>query len=144
MQVIYWYLSVRKFRRLPMNSDRFRQVATLPSFFEDAKSSPYFHRNRERIIAHFMIRYTALLIYRLLKVTLNRYDKQLHFTTRNIIEPLENMNVANFADICYSTQYTGSQTLKALETCFPLGLERKLFSSQRPKCNSQKKSLKNF
>ena len=93
----------------------------------DFVSRPYFHRNRERIIAHFMICYTALLLYRLLEVTLNRYDKQLHFTTRNIIETLQNMNVANFADICYSAQYTGSQTLKALETCFSLGLDRKLF-----------------
>lgn len=54
-------------------------------------------------------------------------NEQLHFTTRNIIETLQNMKVANFTDICYSSQYTGSQTLKALETCFHLGLDRKLF-----------------
>lgn len=112
---------------LSINEQRYKVEECFRILKTDFVSRPYFHRNRERIIAHFMICYTALLIYRLLEVTLNRYDKQLHFTTRNIIETLQNMNVANFADICYSAQYTGSQTLKALEICFPLGLDRKLF-----------------
>ena len=112
---------------LAINEQRYKVEECFRILKTDFVSRPYFHRNRERIIAHFMICYTALLIYRLLEVTLNRYDKHLHFTTRNIIETLQNMNVANFADICYSAQYTGSQTLKALETCFSLGLDRKLF-----------------
>ena len=112
---------------LAINEQRYKVEECFRILKTDFVSRPYFHRNRQRIIAHFMICYTALLIYRLLEVKLNRYDKQLHFTTRNIIETLQNMNVANFGDVCYSAQYTGSQVLNALETCFPLGLNRKLF-----------------
>ncbi|HPD01039.1 MAG TPA: transposase, partial [Acetivibrio sp.] len=86
-----------------------------------------FHRTRERIIAHFMICYTALMIYRLLEVKLNRFDKSIHLTTRNIIETLQNMQVANISDLCYSAQYTGSKTLSALEGVFALGLDKQYY-----------------
>ena len=42
---------------------------------------PVFHQKRERIIAHFMICYTALLIYRLLEKKLDMYGT--HFTVNN-------------------------------------------------------------
>ena len=74
---------------LAINEQRYKVEECFRILKTDFASRPYFHRNRERIIAHFMICYTALLIYRLLEVTLNRYDKQLHFTTRNIIETLQ-------------------------------------------------------
>lgn len=71
-----------------------------------------------------MICYTALLIYRLLEYKLNHFDKSLHFTTRDIIETMQNMKVANISGICYAAQYTGSTTLTALEGVFNLGLDR--------------------
>ena len=109
----------------------------------DFVSRPYFHRTRNRIIAHFMICYTALLIYRMLEVMLNRYDKSIHFTTRNIIETLQNMKVANMEDICYAAQYTGSQTLTALEHCFALGLNRKYYRPKDLNAICRKNILKN-
>lgn len=54
---------------------------------------PVFHQKRERIIAHFMICYTALLIYRLLEKKLDQQGS--HFTVENIVETLKNMEVAN-------------------------------------------------
>ena len=77
-----------------------------------------------------MICYTALLIYRLLEYKVNRFDKNIHFTTRNIIDSLKAMKVANIEDICYAAQYTGSDMLSALEYCFDLGLDKKYY---RPK-----------
>jgi len=74
-----------------------------------------------------MICYTALMIYRILEVKLRSFDKSINFTTRNIIETLQNMKVANIEDICYASQYTGSLTLNALEACFELGLDRKYY-----------------
>ena len=47
---------------------------------------PVFHRTREHITAHFIICYTALLIYRLLKKKLDM--NKTHFTVENIIETL--------------------------------------------------------
>ena len=74
-----------------------------------------------------MICYTALLIYRLLEVKLNMFDRSIHLTTRNIIETLQNMQVANVSDLFYSAQYTGSKTLSALEGVFSLGLDKQFY-----------------
>lgn len=84
---------------------------------------PIYHHNRERITAHFMICYTALLIYRLLEKKLDDADE--HFTTANIIETLKNMNVANVQDMYYMATYTGSKALTAINGIYPLDLDRK-------------------
>lgn len=85
-------------------------------------SRPVYHHNRERIIAHFMICYTALLIYRLLEKKLD--DVGEHFTTENIIETLQNMKVVNVKDMYYMATYTGSRVLTALNEIYPLDLDR--------------------
>ncbi len=86
---------------------------------------PVHHRNRERIIAHFMVCYTALLIYRLLEVKLDDYGT--HFTTENIIETLKNMEVINVQDMYYQSIYNGSQVCTALNAVFELGLVKKYY-----------------
>jgi hypothetical protein len=112
---------------LAINEQRYQIEDCFRILKTDFASRPYFHRTRERIIAHFMICYTALMIYRLLEVKLNRFDKSIHLTTRNIIETLQNMQVANISDLCYSAQYTGSKTLSALEGVFALGLDKQYY-----------------
>jgi len=112
---------------LAINEQRYQIEDCFRILKTDFASRPYFHRTRERIIAHFMICYTALLIYRLLEVKLNRFDKSIHLTTRNIIETLQNMQVANISDLCYAAQYTGSKTLNALEGVFALGLDKQYY-----------------
>jgi hypothetical protein len=112
---------------LAINEQRYQIEDCFRLLKTDFASRPYFHRTRERIIAHFMICYTALLIFRLLEVKLNRFDKNMHFTTRNIIETLQNMQVANLSDYCYAAQYTGSKTLIALEGVFILGLDKQYY-----------------
>ena len=86
---------------------------------------PVFHQKRERIIAHFMICYTALLIYRLLEKKLDQQGT--HFTVENIVETLRNMEVANIEDMCYMSTYTCSQVCTALNAAFGLGLDRKYY-----------------
>jgi hypothetical protein len=112
---------------LAINEQRYKIEECFRILKTDFASRPYFHRTRERIIAHFMICYTALLIYRLLEVKLNRFDKNIHLTARNIIETLQNMQVANISDFCYASQYTGSKTLTALEGVFALGLDKQYY-----------------
>ncbi len=86
---------------------------------------PVHHRNRERIIAHFMICYTALLIYRLLEAKLDNYGT--HFTTENILETLKNMEVVNVQDMYYQSIYNGSQVCTALNAVFDLDLVKKYY-----------------
>ena len=86
---------------------------------------PVYHQKRDRIIAHFMICYTALLIYRILEKKLNL--NETHFTVDNIIETIKNMNVANIEDMCYMSTYTNSNVCTALNAIIDLGLDKKYY-----------------
>ena len=86
---------------------------------------PVFLKKPERIRAHFLICYTALLIYRLMECKLD--DNLTHVTTSNLIKTLRNMNVVNMDDMYYKSIYSGSQALDALEKCFELQLNRKYY-----------------
>lgn len=86
---------------------------------------PVYHQKRDRIIAHFMICYTALLIYRILEKKLDL--NETHFTVENIIETLKNMDVANIEDMCYMSTYTSSEVCTALNAIMELGLDKKYY-----------------
>lgn len=83
---------------------------------------PVNHRLRERIRAHFLICYTALLVYRLLEAQLD--DQGTHVTADDLITTLKNMNVANVLDIEYMALYNGSKALDALTQLTLLPLDR--------------------
>ena len=106
------------FRRYKIE-DCFRVLKT------NFEARPVHHRNRKRIIAHFMICYTALLIYRLLENKLDQYGT--HFTTENILDTVKNMNVVNTEDMFYTAAYTGGKVCTALNGIFDLGLDRKYY-----------------
>lgn len=86
---------------------------------------PIFHQKRERIIAHFMICYTALLIYRLMEKKLELHGT--HCTTDNLIETLNSMDVANIEDMCYMSTYTSSPICTALNAITGLDLDKKYY-----------------
>ena len=86
---------------------------------------PVYHQNPRRITAHFLICYTALLIYRLLEAKLNRYGT--HFSIENIIETLNHMEVVNLEDMCYLSTYSSSRACTALNAVFGLGLDKKYY-----------------
>lgn len=103
---------------------------------------PVYHHTKEHITAHFMICYTALLIYRLMEKQLEDYCKdydrrcgidhndpaeRMHFTIDNIIEMLKNMNVVNVQDMYYMSTYTGSKLCTALNSIYGLGLDKKYY-----------------
>ena len=97
-------------------------------------SRPVYHRNKPRIIAHFMICYTALLMFRLLQKKFSLAD--YHFTPNEIVETLQNMQITNINDLFYAATYEGSKVLTALNTIYPmLRLDRKYY---------QPKELKKF
>jgi hypothetical protein len=89
------------------------------------ESRPVFHQNRTRVIAHFMICYTALLIYRLLENKLVQYGSR--FTTDNILDTLRVMNVVNIKDSLYAATYSASKVCSSLNGLFNLGLDKKYY-----------------
>jgi transposase len=108
---------------LAINSQRFKIEDCFRIMKTNFGARPIFHRRRTRIIAHFLICYTALLIYRLLEVRLDQYGK--HFTTDEILNTLRNMNVMNVQDVYYAAAYTSSSVCTALNGLFDLGLDKK-------------------
>lgn len=113
---------------LEINSKRWRIEDCFRILKTSFRARPVHHQKRPRIIAHFMICYTALLIYRLLECKLDQYGT--HFTTESILETLRNMNVMNAQDLYYAAAYRGSQVCTALNGVYALDLDRKYY---RPK-----------
>ena len=89
---------------------------------------PAFHWTNSRIRAHFLICYTALLVYRLLECQLD--NQGTHVTTENLITTLQNMNVVNVHDFEYMATFKGSRTLDALTRLSSLELDH---AHYRPK-----------
>ena len=83
---------------------------------------PIYHREVRRIRAHFLICYTALLVYRLLECKLN--DQGTHVTIDDLITTIKNMNVTNVHDMEYMALYDGSSALDALVQLTNLPLDR--------------------
>lgn len=122
---------------LEINAQRYRIEDCFRVLKTNMMSRPMFHRTKSRITAHFMICFTALLIYRLLEAQLA--EAGFHFTINEIIETLKNMEVTNKEDLCYKSTYESSQTLTALNTIYELELDRKYY---RPK--ELNKKIKNI
>ena len=110
---------------LEIDSRRYKIEECFRVLKTNFRARPVHHRNRNRIIAHFMVCYTALLIYRLLECKLDRYGA--HFTTENLIESLKNMNVMNVQDMYYASAYKASQVCTAFNGVFGLGLDKKYY-----------------
>ena len=110
---------------LAISSNRYKIEDCFRVMKTNLCAHPVYHQKPRRIIAHFMICYTALLIYRLLEKKLDQYGT--HFTIENIIETLNNMEVTNIEDICYMSMYTNSQICTALNAVFGLGLDKKYY-----------------
>lgn len=89
---------------------------------------PVNHREPRRIRAHFLICFTALLVYRLLETQLKR--KNTPVTTANLMETLRNMGVINIHDVEYMATYMNSKALEALVQLTALQFDRTHF---RPK-----------
>jgi transposase len=74
---------------LKINESRYKIEDCFRIMKTNFRSRPIYHHKRPRIIAHFMVCYTALLISQLLQNKLDDYGT--HFTTEDILETLKNM-----------------------------------------------------
>ncbi len=110
---------------LDVSANRYKIEDCFRVMKTNLSARPVYHHKRDRIIAHFMICYTALLIYRILEKRLDL--NETHFTIENVIETLKNMDVANIEDMCYMSTYTCSQVCTALNAIMDLGLDKKYY-----------------
>lgn len=110
---------------IEINSQRYKIEDCFRVLKTNFKARPINHRKKDRIIAHFMTCYTALLIQRLMETKLNQ--KGYRFTTGEIIENLRNMNVFNNHDLYYQATYTNSAICDALNQVFKLDLDKEYY-----------------
>ena len=112
-----------------INANRYKIEDCFRILKTNFEARPVYHRLENRITAHFMICYTALLIYRLLENKL--LEKKYHFTINDIITTLKNMNVASHEDLYYQANYTKSKVLDALEDIYNLQLDHKYYKNNQ-------------
>ena len=109
-------------RVLKIQRDRYKIEECFRIMKTDFNARPVYHSLDNRIRAHFLFCYTALLAYRLLEKLLSQ--KGYSITIDNIIETIQNMNVADSQGLYWMSLFTGSKTLDALEDLTKLGIDR--------------------
>lgn len=110
---------------IEINAQRYKIEDCFRVLKTNFDAHPIYHRLEPRIIAHFMICYSALLIYRLLETKLK--EKGYHFTINEILNTLKNMNIMNVRDRFYQSSYTSSDVLNALEDINNIGLDKECY-----------------
>lgn len=112
---------------IEINSQRYKIEDCFRVLKTNFDARPVHHRLDKRIVAHFMICYTALLIYRLLEKQLK--DKKYDFTINEILTTLKNMNVSNRDGLFYEAEFTSSKVCTALNDLFNFGLDKKYYQN---------------
>ena len=113
---------------LAINSGRYKIEDCFRVMKTHFDARPVEHQSREHITAHFMICYTALLVYRLLEVSLNRYGE--HLTPDELISTIRNMNVSGSKDKYYQSLFKGSIACTALNALTELGLDKQYYQAK--------------
>lgn len=93
------------------------------------EARPVYHRLPNRITAHFMICYAALLVHRLMEKMLDDSSND-HFTVDNVVETIQNICVVPVDKRFCSATYTNSRCLAALQKISGIQLDNKHY---RPK-----------
>lgn len=110
-----------------INSQRYKIEDCFRVLKTNFDARPVYHRLDSRIKAHFLICYTALLIYRLLELKLK--EKGYHYTINEILSSLKNMNVSLNGYKYYST-YNHAEILDSLCDCLDIDLNAEYFESK--------------
>ena len=105
-------------------SERYRIEESFRIMKTNLCSRGVYHHEERRIRTHFMICYTALLIYRLLECSIQ--DNGDHVTIGNLIKTLRNMTVSDRGAYIES-EYDGSEALYALNKLGDLSLIKEIY-----------------
>lgn len=135
--------SVKKI--LEINQERYKIEECFRIMKTYFNGRPIRHFTAPRIKAHFMIVYTALMVFRLMKLKLENQSKELndenygHITDEELLLTLRNLNVVESFEIEYAAAYKSSKTLLALNNLFNIELNYKYYTS-----SDLKKIIKKF
>lgn len=116
--------SVRKILEVAATRNRIEECFRIEKTNFSAR--PVYHYLPQRITAHFLICYTALLVYRLLEIKVNNVSDR-HHTIDSIINTLKYMNVAQDSAGIYKAFYTSSYVLIDLDKAFDTRLDMEVY-----------------
>ena len=122
---------------IKINSKRYKIEDCFRVLKTNFEARPVYHYKQDRIVAHFLICYTSLLIYRLLENKIDKISK--HYTTNEIIDTLKNINVSNIQGDLYNSNYTNSDLLATLIELTGLKLDYRYYRDK-----DLKKIIKNI
>lgn len=111
--------------------DSFRIMKT------EFKSRPVYLQSENRIRAHFLTCYLALLVFRILAQKVNKNEKE-HYTTGQIITTLREMNLFKLSDIGYAPNYKKTKLVERL--CETMGIDLLKQAYRTTKVNKMIKS----
>lgn len=120
---------------LEINSQRYKIEDCFRVLKTNFDARPVYHRLDSRIECHFLICYTALLIYRLLEIKLK--EKGYCFTINEIINSLSNMNLY-FDSLKYHPTYQYGKILDSLNDTFNIDFNADYFKTQYIEKNFKK------
>lgn len=114
-----------------INHNRWKIEESFRIMKTEFRSRPVYVQKEGHIKAHFLTCYLALLVYRVLEQRLNSGDR--HFTTREIVDALRNMNLFKLGEIGFASDYPGSRLLEALCDEFGLPLNKQAYRMDKIK-----------
>lgn len=110
-------------------SDSSEHFISLPDLiFRKSEDSNCLSQKKDK--ARYAVSSTALLISRILEVRLNASPGAEQYSTENIKDTLNHLNIVNMQDLYYTAAYQGSKTLHALCAVYDLKLDHRNY---RPK-----------
>ena len=113
---------------IKINKSRWEIEESFRILKTDFKARPVYLKRDDRIKAHFTVCFLSLLIYRILE-----YKLEEKYSTKEIINNLQNMNSLEIKGIGYKQIYSKNNLTTALNEKFKLNLDQNFISSQNMK-----------
>lgn len=114
---------------LKINKGRWEIEESFRIMKSDFKARPVYLRRDDRIKAHFVICYLALLVYRILE----KEKLQDKFTTQEIISTLKNMTTNKIEGLGYKQLYQKSDITTALNSNYDFNLDQDFIANKTMK-----------
>ena len=107
-----------------INHNRWKIEESFKIMKSELKTRPIFLQKENRIKAHFLTCYLALLIFRILEQKINMDN---HYSSHEIIDTLKHLNLFKLKDIGYASNYKASNLSNLLVSLFELPLNKEAY-----------------
>ena len=118
---------------LEINKQRWQIEDAFRTLKTEFKARPVYLQRDDRILAHFMTCFLALLLLKILKTRVEKYLPGRHLTNQDVLETLQNMNFHTLEDAYYVPNYTRTDLTDALHEAMGFRTDFEVISAQQMK-----------